>query len=77
MTLEHGLLRDPADGHSPRMPEAPRCLCCAKPMKLFRRTQRFGTLPDLYFFNCVSCDEWQFEEGDPIVAASAPGTHSA
>jgi hypothetical protein len=46
-------------------------------MKLFRRTQRFGTLPDLYFFNCVSCDEWQFEEGDPIIVASAAGTHSA
>jgi hypothetical protein len=39
-------------------------------MKLSRRTTRFGALPDLYFFNCVACDEWQFEEGDPATAES-------
>jgi hypothetical protein len=38
-------------------PKAPRCINCAKPMQLLRRTFRFGGLPDLYSFYCVTCDE--------------------
>jgi hypothetical protein len=32
-------------------------------MQLFRRTSRFGGLPDLYSFYCLECDEWHVEEG--------------
>ncbi len=44
----------------------PRCLSCAKPMQLLRRTSRYGGLPDLYSFYCVTCDEWHVEEGDAV-----------
>jgi hypothetical protein len=43
-----------------------RCLSCARPMQLLRRTSRFGGLPDLYYFYCVTCDEWHVEEGDAV-----------
>ena len=42
----------------------PRCLGCARPMQLLRRTWRFGGLPDLYSFYCLACDEWHVEEGN-------------
>jgi hypothetical protein len=42
----------------------PRCLGCARPMQLLRRTSRFGGLPDLHSFYCLACDEWHVEEGD-------------
>ena len=45
-------------------PKPPRCHSCAGPMQLFRRTSRFGGLPDLYSFYCCVCDEWHVEEGD-------------
>jgi hypothetical protein len=45
-------------------PKAPRCHSCARPMRLLRRTSRFGGLPDLYSFYCVTCDEWHVEEGN-------------
>lgn len=35
-------------------PRTPRCLICAQPMQLLRRTSRFGELPDLYSFYCGS-----------------------
>jgi hypothetical protein len=47
-------------------PNAPRCINCTKPMQLLRRTSRFGGLPDLYSFYCVTCDEWHVEEGDAV-----------
>ena len=47
-------------------PKTPRCLNCARPMQLFRRTSRYGGLPDLYSFHCVACDEWHVEEGDAV-----------
>ena len=47
-------------------PKPPRCLSCARPMQLLRRTSRFGGLPDLYYFYCVTCDEWHVEEGDAV-----------
>ena len=46
-------------------PKPPRCLSCARPMQLLRRTARFGGLPDLYSFYCLACDEWHVEEGGP------------
>ena len=39
-------------------PKAPRCLNCARPMQLSRKTSRYGGLPDLYSFYCLACDEW-------------------
>ncbi len=51
--------------------ESPRCVNCARPMQLLRRTSRFGGLPDLYSFYCVACDEWQVEEGEPVVCRFA------
>jgi hypothetical protein len=50
-------------------PKVPRCLSCAQPMQLLRRTPRFGGLPDLYSFYCCTCDEWHVEEGDAVTAA--------
>jgi hypothetical protein len=47
-------------------PRTPRCVSCAQPMQLLRRTPRFGGLPDLYSFYCCTCDEWHVEEGDPV-----------
>jgi hypothetical protein len=47
-------------------PKRPCCLNCARPMQLFRKTSRYGGLPDLYAFNCVACDEWHVEEGDAV-----------
>jgi hypothetical protein len=45
-------------------PKPPRCVRCAAPMQLLRRTSRFGGLPDLYSFYCRVCDEWHVEEGE-------------
>lgn len=53
-------------------PKLPRCVSCAKPMQLLRRTSRYGGLPDLYSFYCVTCDEWHVEEGDAL-ADQQPG----
>ena len=44
-----------------------RCVKCARPMQLLRKTSRFGGLPDLYSFYCLACDEWHVEEGDAVV----------
>jgi hypothetical protein len=44
-------------------PKPPRCHSCARPMQLLCKTSRFGGLPDLYSFYCVTCDEWHVEEG--------------
>jgi hypothetical protein len=40
----------------------PRCVSCARPMRLIRKTSRFGGLPDLYIFECDACGEWHVEE---------------
>jgi hypothetical protein len=44
--------------------KTPRCVNCAKPMQLLRKTTRFAGLPDLLSFYCVACDEWHVEEAD-------------
>ena len=36
-------------------PTPPRCSSCAQPMKLVRRTPRFGGLSELYTFECRAC----------------------
>jgi len=46
----------------------PRCVGCAQPMRLIRKTLRFGRLPDLYTFECQACGETHIEE------AAAPQT---
>jgi hypothetical protein len=52
-------------------PKAPRCLNCARPMQLSRKTSRYGALPDLYSFYCLACDEWHVEEGEAIRLVAA------
>jgi hypothetical protein len=42
-----------------------RCARCAQPMKLIRRTQRFGGLPDLCTFECLACGMSHTEECRP------------
>jgi hypothetical protein len=42
-----------------------RCQRCAQPMKLIRRTQRFGGLPDLCTFECAACGISHTEECKP------------
>jgi hypothetical protein len=44
-----------------------RCRHCAQPMKLIRRTQRFGGLADLCTFECEVCDITLVEECEPTV----------
>jgi hypothetical protein len=51
---------------APKSPLPPRCFDCARPMRLVRRTPRFGGLPDLYSFYCLQCEEWHVEEGDAV-----------
>ena len=36
-------------------PPSPRCPKCAQPMRLIRRTARFGPLPELFTFECAAC----------------------
>jgi hypothetical protein len=44
------------------LPTRPRCVGCAQPMRLVRKTLRFGRLPDLYTFECQGCGESHIEE---------------
>jgi hypothetical protein len=46
-------------------PASLRCQRCAQPMKLVRRTQRFGGLPDLCTFECAACGISHTEECKP------------
>jgi hypothetical protein len=43
----------------------PRCVACARPMRLVRKTLRFAGLPDLYTFECEACGETHIEEASP------------
>jgi hypothetical protein len=43
----------------------PRCVACARPMRLIRKTLRFAGLPDLYTFECEVCGETHIEEASP------------
>jgi len=44
-------------------PVPPHCPSCAQAMRLARKTQRFNGLPDLYIFECRTCDMSHTEEG--------------
>jgi hypothetical protein len=46
-------------------PAPPRCPSCAQVMRRTRRTQRFNGLPDLYVFECRTCELTHAEEGAP------------
>jgi hypothetical protein len=48
-------------------PTFSRCPSCGKPMQILRKTPRFGELPDLFSFYCVTCDAWRVKEGSPVV----------
>jgi hypothetical protein len=43
-------------------PTLPRCPGCAQPMRLIRRTQRFGGLPDPRTPGCRACNVLLVEE---------------
>jgi hypothetical protein len=46
-------------------PKLPPCPSCAQNMRLIRRTQRFGTLPDVCTFECRGCGLSHSEEYEP------------
>ena len=57
-------------------PKPPRCVACARPMQLVRRTPRFGGLPDLFTFQCEGCGEQHMRKATrwtdrPILERSA------
>jgi len=66
-----GVMRDEYAKQS--APKPPRCVGWARPMRLARRTSRFGRLPVLYTFQCRECSEWHTEEGDTTVPRSDLG----
>jgi hypothetical protein len=43
-------------------PKVRLCPSCAQNMRLIRRTQRFGELPDVCTFGCLGCGVSHFEE---------------
>jgi hypothetical protein len=51
----------------------PPCPSCAQNMRQIRRTQRFGTLPDVCTFECRGCGVSHFEEYEPQ-KPNAPAT---
>ncbi len=50
-------------------PRPPLCFGCARPMRLVRRTPRFGGL--VYTFECRACGVWHMEEVDAVEDPSA------
>ena len=52
-------------------PKLPLCPSCARNMRLIRRTQRFGTLPDICTFECRGCGVSHFEEHEPAKPSGA------
>ncbi len=46
-------------------PPSPHCPSCAQPMRLARKTRRFNSLPDLYIFECRTCEMSHTEEVTP------------
>jgi len=53
------------DKSSKSKPAPPHCPSCALIMRLARKTRRFNGLPDLYIFECRTCDMSHTEEGAP------------
>jgi hypothetical protein len=62
---KHEVFDMPTNGSDKAVPVAPRCPRCAQPMCLARKTPRFGGLPDLYAFECRSCEISHTEEAGP------------
>jgi hypothetical protein len=62
---KHEVFDMPTNGSDNAVPVAPRCSRCAQPMRIARRTPRFGGLPDLYTFECRNCEISHTEEGGP------------
>ena len=46
----------------------PRCPSCAQPMRFVRKTLRFHGLPELYTFECRTCDVSFTQEVDAAVS---------
>jgi hypothetical protein len=65
LNAKHDVFAMPTNAPDSSGPAAPRCPRCAQPMRLVRRTPRFGGLPDLYTFECQSCEISHTEEGGP------------
>jgi hypothetical protein len=64
MQPRHLYLAEPSlimNAERPR-PKLPLCPSCALNMRLIRRTQRFGELPDVCMFECRGCGVSLFEE---------------
>jgi hypothetical protein len=53
------------DKTSRASPAPPHCPRCAQVMRLARKTRRFNGLPDLYVFECRTCEISHTEEGVP------------
>jgi hypothetical protein len=53
------------DKTSRSRPAPPHCPSCAQVMRLARKTRRFNGLPDLYIFECRTCQMSHTEEGTP------------
>jgi hypothetical protein len=58
------MLEKSTNNSASKSPRPPLCFGCARPMRLVRRTLRFGRLLDLYTFECRSCGVCHIEEGD-------------
>jgi hypothetical protein len=61
--MQSSAMRDKKTSRSNPVP--PHCPSCAQAMRLARKTRRFNGLPDLYIFECRTCDMSHTEEGTP------------
>ena len=55
----------------------PVCPSCAQIMRLARTTLRFGSLPDLYIFECRACGVSHIEAAPLAVNLEAEGNRSS
>jgi hypothetical protein len=62
---KHEVFDMPTNGSDNAVPASLRCPRCAQPMRVVRRTPRFGGVPDLYTFECRSCGISHIEESGP------------
>ena len=61
--MQSSAMRDKKTSRSNPVP--PHCPSCAQAMRMARKTRRFNGLPDLYIFECRTCDMSHTEEGTP------------
>src|SRR5262245_50570301 len=69
--LQCGILFMRNDKTSRSRPAPPRCSSYAQTMRLARKTRRFNGLPDLYIFECRTCQTSHTEEATPATEAEA------